>query len=73
MLSRLATTSGKVRKSAKLVSVRIVENIIIIAFYTNCHFAYQCYTSEKTIHKEEVLEERLEMNDWCLYDVDNLF
>ena len=35
-------------------------------------FTYRCWTCEKTKEKEEVLEERLETNDLCLYDVDKL-
>ena len=35
-------------------------------------FTYRCWTCEKTLEKEEQLEERLETNDLCLYDVDKL-
>ena len=35
-------------------------------------FTYRCWTCEKTIEKEEQLEERLETNDLCLHDVEKL-
>ena len=83
MLSRFAITSGKVGKRGISVNVGIVkkhdryrtlyelplpENII-----NNIYgFTYRCWTCEKTIEKEEALEERLKTNDLCLYDVDKL-
>ena len=39
----------------------------------NIHgFTFRCHTCERIIHKEEALEEQLEANDLCLYDVDKL-
>ena len=82
MLSGLATTSGKVGKRGISVNARIVKNTIVIAPCTNCHYQKISLIismallvgvgHEKTIEKEEELEERLETNDLCLYDVDKL-
>ena len=35
-------------------------------------FTYRCWTCKKTKDKEEELEERIETNGLCLYDVDKL-
>ena len=45
------------------------ENIIII----NYGFTYQCYDCDRTIYKLNVLVERFEDNDLCLFDVDKPF
>ena len=51
-----------------LYELPLPENII-----NNIYgFTYRCWTCEQTIKKEKVLEERLETNDLCLFDVDKL-
>ena len=51
-----------------LYELPLPENII-----NNIYgFTYRCWTCEKTKEKEEELEERLETNDLCLYDVHKL-
>ena len=83
MLSRLATTSGKVGKGRISVNARIVKKHeryctlyelplpekIIHNIYG---FTYRCWRCEQTKEKEEELEERRETNDLCLYDADKL-
>ena len=51
-----------------LYELPLPENII-----NNIYgFTYRCYDCEKRKDKEEELEERLEINDLCLFDVDKL-
>ena len=51
-----------------LYELPLPENIIKNIY----GFTYRCWTCKKTIEKEKELEERLETNDLCLYDVDKL-
>ena len=51
-----------------LYELPLPENIIKNIY----GFTYRCWKCEKTIEKEEALEERLKTNDLCLYDVDKL-
>ena len=59
---------NKHNRYCTLYQLPLPENIIGNIY----GFTYQCYTCERTIHKEEVLEERLETNDLFLYDVEKL-
>ena len=82
MLSKLATRESREKRAkckcndckkkheryCALNELPLPENII----HNIDGFAYRCWTCERIIEKQQELEERLETNDLCLYDVDKL-